>query len=119
MKIHYVWYCVTGDLWTFETYVEYNIRIEFEKFGLQDAGHEYVELGDGLEKTEATKLAHFTGSNPPQNVTSVSNSAWVFLAFVYDNITSPFTIKVKAVNSSGNVKHLLSSGRGNSEVNAI
>ena len=97
------WYCIAGELWTFSTSVGSNINIEFEQFGLHNHHHEYVELGDGLEKTEGTTLAHFTGRSLPQNVTSVSNSAWVFLAFIRGNITLTFTISVKAVNSSGNV----------------
>ena len=36
-----------------------------------------MEVGDGLISGDETRLVRFSGGDPPSNVTSVSNTAWI------------------------------------------
>ena len=70
----------TGDnspLWTFSTLEGSRIRFTFTSFGFSTFYSNFLEIGDGLVRGNATRLAHFTGYDTPSNVTSVSSKAWL------------------------------------------
>ena len=86
-------------LWTFTTNYKQRIQICFQEFDLTDP--EYLEIGDGLQQGEETRLAHFTGDSLPSNVTSVTNSAWIYIEAPPRTTTFDAEVAVRAVNTTG------------------
>ena len=66
-------------IWTFNTSLGHRINFTFTNFGLYWSTNYYsfLEIGDGLDPGESSRLAHFRGLDLPSNVTSVSNAAWM------------------------------------------
>ena len=91
--------CVSWRLWTFTTNSDQRIQISFQYFHLNE--HEYVEIGDGLVKGKETRLAHFIRNYLPSNVTSVSNSAWIYVEAIPGTTTVNAKVAVRAVNTTG------------------
>ena len=60
-----------------------------------------MEIGDGLSTSEETRLTRFTGNISPNDVTSVSNSAWIYIESPPDNISMIAEMTIIAVNFSG------------------
>ena len=60
-----------------------------------------MEIGDGLSKSEETRLTRFIGNILPNNVTSVSNSAWMYIESPPENISMIAEMTIIAVNISG------------------
>ena len=60
-----------------------------------------LEIGDGLDPGNRSRLTHFRGLFLPDDVTSVSNSAWII---IYDAGLVGYTYVVVAVTIIGNVK---------------
>ena len=92
--------CTTSKQWTFEAPENLRVRLTFENFSFPDP-HGYLEIGDGIIIGENTRLAHFTGTSLPSNVTSVTNAAWITVHVRCGNINETFNIKITAVNYSG------------------
>ena len=82
--------CLRWHDLTVSTSNGYQVRISFNEpvFGNRD---EYLEIGDGLIHGKETRLARFNGSTLPNDVTSVSNAAWI-------NIISPCSKGTLVVN---------------------
>ena len=82
-------------LWTFRSTDGRRIRFTFNKFGLfWSSNHQCtLEIGDGANPGRQSRLAHFRGLAVPNDVISVSSSAWVELydaALSGDSSTIPF-----------------------------
>ena len=92
--------CVSWYLWTFTSSSNLRIQISFGYFDFK--GHEYLEIGDGLIKENETRLAHFSGAALPNNVTSLSNSAWMYIAANHGNISSHAVMTILAIEPTGN-----------------
>ena len=92
-------HCVYRYLWTFTTNVDLRIQITFQEFDIK--GHAYMEVGDGLSKSEQTRLTRFIGNILPNDVTSVSYSAWIYIESPPGNISMIAEMTIIAVNISG------------------
>ena len=77
-----------------------NIRTEFKQFNLHN-DKEYLEIGDGTEITERTRLVHFGGASTPDDVISVSNAAGIYLKSLHGNLTATVTMTITAIEYSG------------------
>ena len=66
-------------IWTFNTSEGYRIRITFTELSFYWNNYDYnlLDIGDGLNQDDDTRLATFGGRAIPSNVTSVSNAAWL------------------------------------------
>ena len=66
-------------VWTFNTSKDHRIRFNFHDFSFYWNNYDYnlLDIGDGLESDNPTRLATFGGRDLPSNVTSVSNAAWL------------------------------------------
>ena len=93
--------CVSWRIWTFTANSDQRIQISFQYFHLYEP--EYLEIGDGLENGEETRLAHFIGDSLPSNVVSVSNSAWIYVEAPPGTTTVNAEVVVRAVNRTGTV----------------
>ena len=60
-----------------------------------------MEIGVGLSKSEETRLTRFIGNVLPNNVTSVSNSAWMYIESPPGNISMISGMTILSVNISG------------------
>ena len=76
------------------------MRFEFQQFAF-DGPEEYLEIGEGLVAGEETRLARFSGTDLPWEVTSVSNSAWIRIETPCRKRTPDFSILISAVNYTG------------------
>ena len=65
-----------------------------------------MEIGDGLSKSEETRLTRFIGNILPGDVTSVSNSAWIYIESPPGNISMITEMIIIAVDILGKL-HLL------------
>ena len=92
--------CTTSKQWTFKAPENLRVRLAFENFSFP-APHGYLEIGDGVIMRETTRLVHFTGTDFPSNVTSVTNAAWLTVHVRCVNINATFNITITAVNYSG------------------
>ena len=97
-------HCVYRYLWTFTTNGDLLIQIKFQEFDLK--GHGCMEIGDGLSKREETRLTRFIGNILPNDVTSVSNSAWIYIESPPGNISMIAEMTIIAVNISGKLHPL-------------
>ena len=70
----------TQPVLTFSTlWQDLKIGFFFQEFYLNNS-HEYLEIGDGSfrhGRKDTSRLARFSGTALPSNVTSVSNAAWI------------------------------------------
>ena len=66
------------QVWTFRTTEGLKIKFNFSRFdnGIYWTGS-LIEIGDGLDVSESTKLVSFKGWDVPRDVISVTNSAWL------------------------------------------
>ena len=66
-------------IWTCTTSEGYRIRFTFTEFSFYWNNYDYnlLDIGDGLNQDDDTRLATFGGRAIPSNVTSVSNVAWL------------------------------------------
>ena len=92
--------CTTSKQWTFKAPENFRVILVFESFSFP-APHGYLEIGDGVIIGETTRLVHFTGTDLPSNVTSVTNAAWVAVHVRCGTINETFRITISAVNDSG------------------
>ena len=92
--------CETLPSWTFSTVSDLKIRITFSQFRFVD-GNGYLEIGDGKVIRKASRLAHFTGSNLPDYVTSVTNAAWIKVHAACGINSATFSMSVTAVRDEG------------------
>ena len=60
-----------------------------------------MEIGDGLSTSEETRLTRFIGNISPNNVTSISNSAWIYIESPPGNISMISEMTIVSVNISG------------------
>ena len=88
-------------IWTFNTSEGYRIRFNFTEFRFYWNTHDYnlLDIGDGLNQDDDTRLATFGGRDLPSNVTSVSNAAWLKVNEPYA-IHNSCDIKYKLVTTS-------------------
>ena len=93
--------CYILPLMTFTAPNGHRIRISFKEFIFDEPG-EYFEFGDGLASTEERKLVRFYGTDPPSEVTSVSNEAWCKIAAPCGRNIPPLTMAITAIRSGGN-----------------
>ena len=84
----------------FEAPIGLRVRFEFQQFSF-DGPEEYLEIGEGLVSGEETRSAHFSGTDVPSDVTSVSNSAWIRIETPCRKRTPDFSIMISAVNNTG------------------
>ena len=68
------------SLFLVQTSFDLSIRIEFEKFCFHDV-NDIVEIGEGLTKEHETRIAHFGGGTTPSPVTTVGNTAWIYINY--------------------------------------
>ena len=61
---------------------------------------DYLEFGDGLISGHSTQLARISGTAKPENVTSVSNAAWINMHVSCSNETFTLLLEVGAESSS-------------------
>ena len=76
------------------------IKFTFQQFDFDDLyGH--LEIGDGVVSGGATRLARFSKTDIPSNVSSVSNAGWITVASsCYDREFS-LRMTVMTENKSG------------------
>ena len=99
--------CLRWQTLYFNTSVALRIKITFQKFNFGESG-DYLEFGNGLVRTEDTRLVHFSGSTLPSNVTSVSNAAWILIKSSCARVFLKLKITLSAVGVSGkNIEALL------------
>ena len=92
--------CETMPSWTFSTAPDLKIRITFSQFRFVD-GNGYWEIGDGKIIGKATKLAHFMGYDLPNDVTSVTNAAWIKVHAACGINSATFGMTVTSVRDEG------------------
>ena len=92
--------CETLPSWTFSTTSDLKIRITFSQFRFVDDNW-YLEIGDGKDIRKATKLAHFTGYDLPDDVTSVTNAAWIKVHAACGINSATFGMTVTSVRDEG------------------
>ena len=94
-------YC-TFVLWTFTAPYDSRIVMTFSEFDLEEST-EVIEIGDGTDYRNDTRMAIFSGNDLPSNVTSVSCGAWIMFRYHLDRCCRNPTIEfsVSAVNKSG------------------
>ena len=61
-------------LWTFEAIIDQRVQFHFSHYIL---AYNFIEIGDGTIKENATRLAQFKGFDTPSDVISVSHLAWL------------------------------------------
>ena len=91
--------CFSTHHWTFTTNSQLRIQITFQEFNFKE--NEYLEIGDGLDISDETRLAHFIGDAAPSNVTSVSNSAWINIVGRHGSISSRANMIIRAITITG------------------
>ena len=84
---------------TFNAPLGYRVTFEFQLFAYH--GAEYLDIGDGFEARERPRLARFSGTDPPGNVTSVSNNAWIRVQSHCTRRSTYFNMVITAVNDTG------------------
>ena len=93
--------CLRWQTLYFNTSVALRIKVTFRKFDF-GGSEDYFEFGDGLFRTEDTRLVNFSGSTLPSNVTSVSNAAWILIKSPCARVSLELEMTVLAVSISGN-----------------
>ena len=80
--------------WTFNSSKGFRINFEFQRFSFYWSSSYYsaLEIGDGLTRGTETRLAHFRGLDKPNDVTSISNAAWmrVYAPYLFPNLAFPY-----------------------------
>ena len=89
--------CTSSKHWSFNTSETLRVRVTFENFIFTDP-QDYIEIGDGLIIEDGTRLTHFSGTDFPSNVTTVTNAAWIT---IHSKCNNTFKIGITAVNNSG------------------
>ena len=65
-----------SPLWTFSAERNQRIKFTFRDLHFYYSA-DYLEIGDGTNSGDTTKLVRYQNNYSPSNVTSVSNSAWL------------------------------------------
>ena len=91
----------THPVLTFSTLgQDLKIGFFFQEFNLNHS-HEYLEIGDGSfrhGRKDTSRLARFSGTALPSNVTSVSNVAWLSVDIPWTNTLTDLRLTIGAVN---------------------
>ena len=82
---------------TFNATTGFRIKLTFQRF-VFNGSNEWLEIGDGLESSEDRRLARFSGTDLPWEVTSVSNAAWIKINTLCRKRTPDFSLTIIAIN---------------------
>ena len=89
--------CSTWPLFSFGTSDVLKIKFYFQRFILEN---QYIDIGDGIVRGRATRLARFSNTDSPNNVSSVSNAAWLTIASPCGNRIFSLTMVIAAEDKS-------------------
>ena len=92
--------------WAFHTSPNLKIEVRIHQLCLDEDG-ETIEIGDGADVVESTRLALFSGNTLPRyHVQTVGSRAWIKINYPDMNIPPRLNMTVTAIKASGKMIYL-------------